>query len=156
MGTVLFDLDGTLTDSGPGIMRSVAYALDRLDAPPLTDAVLRRFVGPPLEDSFRLHAGLGGDDVHRAVIEYRVYLVEHGMSQNSVYDGIPEVLSALRRRGERLAVATSKPTALAAPILSPSQPSMPRETLRGMRTVPKDHRQRAVRTRTRPVGHRPR
>lgn len=79
-------------------MRSVAYALDRLDAPPLTVPVLRRFVGPPLVDSFRLHAGLGGDDVHQAVIEYRAYLVEHGM-YHSAYDGIPEVLSALRRRG---------------------------------------------------------
>ncbi len=113
---VLFDLDGTLTDSGPGIANSVLHALSVLGADPLSDAQLRAFVGPPVHDSF---AGLGfdGPTCERAVVEYRRYLAEKGLYENEVYPGIEMVLSALRDGGVTLAVATSKPTVFATKVL---------------------------------------
>jgi phosphoglycolate phosphatase len=114
---VLFDLDGTLTESGPGIMRSLAYALDAVGAPPLDHADLLRFVGPPLHDSFRDIAGLDDDVVEDAMVAYRHYFKDKGMYENSVYPGIAELLSTLIDDGRRLAVATSKPIPYAVPII---------------------------------------
>jgi phosphoglycolate phosphatase len=114
---VLFDLDGTLTESGPGIMNSLAYALDAIGRPPLGAAELRRFVGPPLHDSFRDVAGLDEASTHEAMIAYRRYFVAHGMYENSVYPGIADLLRALSDAGRRLGVATSKPVPYALPIV---------------------------------------
>jgi len=114
---VLFDLDGTLTESAPGITRSIAYALETAGVPPLDAATLLRFVGPPLFDSFRDIAGLDDAGAAAAVSAYREYFIEHGMYDNSVYPGISELLQALLDDGRRLAVATSKPTPQAVPII---------------------------------------
>ena len=108
-GVVLFDLDGTLTESGPGIMRSLTVAFDAIGAPQLDEATMLRFVGPPLLHSFREVAGLDGPTSVAALQAYRRYYVEHGMFENSVYPGIVELLQALHSSGRRLAVATSKP-----------------------------------------------
>jgi phosphoglycolate phosphatase len=116
-GVVLFDLDGTLTESGPGIMNSLAYALDAIGRPPLRAAELRRFVGPPLHDSFRDVAGLDDAMTHDAMVAYRRYFVALGMYENSVYPGIVDLLRALRDAGRRLGVATSKPIPYALPII---------------------------------------
>jgi phosphoglycolate phosphatase len=116
-GVVLFDLDGTLTESGPGIMNSLAYALDAIGRPPLPAAELRRFVGPPLYDSFRDVAGLDEAATHDAMIAYRRYFVARGMYENSVYPGIVDLLRALGDAGRRLGVATSKPIPYALPIV---------------------------------------
>lgn len=113
---VLFDLDGTLTDPGVGIGRSVAYALSALGRPALTDEQLRGFVGPPLQESFG-EVGLSPSEVERAVAAYRECFIERGMYENAVYDGIPDLLGALAARGMLLAVATSKPTVYARRIL---------------------------------------
>jgi len=114
--TVLFDLDGTLTDSYQGIANSVAHALAALSLPPLAAATLRTFVGPPLRDSF---GGLGLDakQCDDALRHYRDYFRERGIFENRVYDGIPGALAALRGRGLQLAVATSKPRPFAVRIL---------------------------------------
>jgi phosphoglycolate phosphatase len=116
-GVVLFDLDGTLTASGPGIMNSLAYALDAIGQPALSASDLRRFVGPPLHDSFRDVAGLDEAMTHDAMIAYRRYFVAHGMYENSVYPGVVELLRALRDAGRRLGIATSKPLPYAVPIV---------------------------------------
>ena len=116
-GVVLFDLDGTLTASGPGITRSVAAALKALGLPPLDDAALLRFIGPPLIDSFREVAGLDEITALEAMAVYRGYFVEYGMFENSVYPGIPGLLRELLDTGRRLAVATSKPLPYAVPII---------------------------------------
>jgi phosphoglycolate phosphatase len=116
-GVVLFDLDGTLTESGPGIVRSVAFALDAVGLPPLDAAALARFIGPPLLDSFRDVAGLDDAAAHEASVAYRRYYKERGMFENSVYPGIADLLRSLRDAGRRLAVATSKPTPYALPII---------------------------------------
>lgn len=110
---VLFDLDGTLTDSRPGIINSVIHALGRLGLPALPDEQLRAFVGPPLHDSF---ASLGIEP-EAAVAAYREYFVDLGIYENSVYDGIPAVLDELLVGGLPVAVATSKPTVFALRVL---------------------------------------
>ncbi|MBD7919427.1 HAD hydrolase-like protein [Cellulomonas sp. Sa3CUA2] len=112
---VLLDLDGTLTDSYPGIAASARVAFTTLGMPVPDDAALRGFVGPPLVDSFA-RFGVPPARVTEAVDAYRGYFRTTGMWENSVYDGIPEQLVALRDAGVRLAVATSKPEVFAGPI----------------------------------------
>ena len=112
---VLLDLDGTLTDSYPGIAASARVAFGALGLPVPDDTALRRFVGPPLVESFALF-GVAADRVPEAVAAYRGYFRAQGMWENALYPGIPEQLAALRDAGVRLAVATSKPEVFAAPI----------------------------------------
>lgn len=113
---VLFDLDGTLTDSAPGIIESVqfAYAQMNIEAPALS--VLETFVGPPLDVSAAKH-GVPSEDFPEFLAQYRVKFVESGMLNNSVYAGIRELLAELSSRGLPLAVATSKPEKYARIIL---------------------------------------
>ena len=106
---VFFDLDGTLTDSGPGITASVAYALEKLGTEPPARETLRCFIGPPLLQSFARFCGFDEAKCREAVRLYREYFTAGGMFENSVYPGIPEALAELRAAGFRLAVATSKP-----------------------------------------------
>lgn len=106
--TILFDLDGTLTDSEPGIVNSVLHALRRFGMDAEREA-LRAFIGPPLYDSFRGVMGMSDADARRAVDVYRDYFRERGMYENAPYPGVPEMLRRLRASGRRLLVATSKP-----------------------------------------------
>lgn len=105
--TIFFDLDGTLTDSRPGIVRCVQYALNELDLPAPAENELLWCVGPPLKESFAKLLGPNGD-ADRAVALYRERFAEVGLFENSVYPGIEEVLASLRAAGVRLCVATSK------------------------------------------------
>ncbi len=114
---ILFDLDGTLTDSAPGILHSAEYALRTLGFPVPGRATLRRFVGPPLTESFQTLCGLSAADASRAVEAYRVYFRARGMFENRVYDGIPALLRTITRAGRTLALATSKPEVFARQIL---------------------------------------
>lgn len=114
---ILFDLDGTLTESGPGIIASVQYAMGAMGAPELAPDQVRRFIGPPLLDSFRDICGFDPRQVDDAIAAYRVYYASDGQYQNAVYDGIPELLSGLRDAGRTLAVATSKAEVFAESIL---------------------------------------
>ncbi len=114
---VLFDLDGTLTDSGPGVTGCVRKALEKMGKPVPPPETLRRFIGPPLFDSFTKLCGLGPAEADRAVEFYRAFYNDGGVFDNAVYDGIPETLEALRGAGVRLAVATSKPESMAKVVL---------------------------------------
>ena len=114
---VLFDLDGTLTASGPGILASVRYALTELDRPIPPPSALDSFIGPPLLDSFRAVCGMDETQALEAIAAYRVYYGRSGQFENSVYAGIPEALGALRAAGCVLAVATSKAEPYARSIL---------------------------------------
>lgn len=109
---VLLDLDGTLMDSAPGIISSVVHAFEAHGLPVPSPDALRRFVGPPLAASFAAN-GFAEDDVPDAIRTYRAHFAPQGMWTNSVFDGIPEALGALRASGRRLAVATSKPEVFA-------------------------------------------
>ena len=112
---VLLDLDGTLTDSAPGIVSSVAHAYRTLGIAVPDAAALRSFVGPPITDSFAAH-GVPAERIDEAVTAYRAAYTAGGMDDVAVYAGIPDALAALRRAGCRLVVATSKPTVFARPI----------------------------------------
>ena len=114
---VLFDLDGTLTDSAEGIVNSVVYALERKGVPCVSKQELRRFVGPPLQASFRDHCGFSEEEAKDAVRVFREYFTEKGIYENAVYEGVPEMLLSLCKAGFKLAVATSKPEAFAKQIL---------------------------------------
>ena len=111
-GTVIFDLDGTLTDSRPGILRTTRYALQRLNettgraAPVPEESALDFMIGPPLRDTF---AKLVGPDlVERLLGFYHERYGETGLFENAVYEGVPQALEVLRGAGRRLFVATSK------------------------------------------------
>jgi phosphoglycolate phosphatase len=114
---VLFDLDGTLVDSTPGIWASVRAAAQALALPEPTPAQLRAMVGPPLQDGFALALSVPEADVPRAVAAYREHYLAGAVLDVTVYDGIPELLRDLRRDGATLAVATSKPEPFAVRVL---------------------------------------
>ncbi len=112
---VLLDLDGTLTDSAPGIVAGIRHAYGALGLPVPDDATLRSFVGPPITDSFGAH-GVPADRIEEAVRAYREVFAAGGLYDNRVFDGVPQVLRELRAAGGTLAVATSKPEVYARPI----------------------------------------
>ena len=107
--TVIFDLDGTLTESEPGITKSVQYALEQMTRPPLDAATLRRFIGPLLRESFIAVAGMAEDEADEAVRIYRERFSTVGWMENSVYEGIAPLLRALKAGGAYVAIATGKP-----------------------------------------------
>ncbi|MGE5381161.1 MAG: HAD-IA family hydrolase [Methylocystaceae bacterium] len=115
--TVLFDLDGTLTDPGVGITNSVAYALSRYGITVADRKELYPFIGPPLMHSFRDFYGMDEAIARQAVGYYREYFQDQGIYENELYPGIDDLLNSLQRQGRRLALATSKPTVFAEKVL---------------------------------------
>lgn len=116
MKTILFDLDGTLTDSGEGIINCASLALERLGLPVPDRETMRVFVGPPLRDSF-LRFGVKPEDVEEAITIYRSRYVPTGMFENTPYPGIKALLAALKAAGHRLVLATAKPESMATAIV---------------------------------------
>ena len=116
-GVVLFDLDGTVTESGTGITRSVAYALKQQGIEEHDQAKLNLFIGPPLLQSFQKLYGFTEEQARRGVVDYRVYYEKKGMFENSVYDGVVPMLRALHAAGRRCILATAKPEFYAVQIL---------------------------------------
>ena len=114
---ILFDLDGTITDSALGITNSVKYALNKLNAPIPPYETLCKFIGPPLLDGFRDICGFDAEKAQEAVKLYREYYETTGLYENAVYDGIPEFLRALKEKGKTVILATSKPEKFARLIL---------------------------------------
>lgn len=115
---VLLDLDGTLTDPALGITNCIAYALTGLGvlAPPLQE--LHFAIGPPLRGSFATL--LATDDaqlIERAMVLYRERFADTGLFENTLYDGVPEMLVALKAQNHRLILATAKPHTYARRIL---------------------------------------
>ena len=107
--TILFDLDGTLTESGIGITRSVAYAYEKLGLPVPEQAVLDRFVGPPLVAAFMEYAGLSEAEARHAADVYRERFSEIGWRDNRLYTGIAPLLKELKAQGCYLGIASGKP-----------------------------------------------
>ncbi len=114
--TILFDLDGTLTDSGEGIINCAILALEHFNLPIPDRETLRVFVGPPLHETF-MQFGVPADKAAEAVTVYRSRYVPIGMFENAPYEGIRELLEALKAQGHTLYVATSKPEWMAQEIL---------------------------------------
>ena len=113
----LFDLDGTLTDPGEGITRSVQYALAKFGINVENRQELYCFIGPPLHESFEVYYGFSRPDAMKAVDYYREYYAVKGIFENLVYDSIPEALAELRDSGVGICLATSKPELYAKQIL---------------------------------------
>ncbi len=114
--SILFDLDGTLTDAAPGITNSVKYALSKFGIHETDDNKLRKFLGPPLISSFMEFYGFSKEKAQKAVEYYREYFVPHGIFENEVYSGIPKLLQKLKADGKTLIIATSKPETFAVQI----------------------------------------
>jgi len=106
---IFFDLDGTLTESAPGIISSVRYSLEKFDIKDQTDAQLQRFIGPPLTVSYQDYYNFSLEDAFKAMGFYREYYAVKGIFENALYDGIPEMLKVLKEKGYQLYIATSKP-----------------------------------------------
>jgi len=105
---IFFDLDGTLTDSGPGLKKSFAYVFEKYGIP-ADDIDVRSLIGPPVHQSFKSYFNTA-EELEAAVRDFRVhYNAEHIFSGNSVYEGIEEMLEALTACGHRLTVVTGKP-----------------------------------------------
>ena len=114
---ILFDLDGTLTDPGLGITNAVMYALKKFNIELPDRSELYKFIGPPLLDSFEKYYGMSKEESQLALQYYREYFKPYGLYENTVYDGIEELLSELKERGKSLILATSKPEPFAVEIL---------------------------------------
>ncbi len=115
--TILFDLDGTLTDPGLGITNSVMHALRHYGIEVPEREQLYPFIGPPLDESFMRYYGMSQEQALEAIEVYREYFSTKGLLENQVYDGIAELLQALKDSGKRLLVATSKPEVFSVRIL---------------------------------------
>ena len=114
---ILFDLDGTLTDSGPGILNCLEYALQDQGIPVPEREEMRKLLGPPLVVTFCDVFGMNEEQASQAIDKYRERYHDVGLFENSVYDGVPELLAELQGAGLRLATATSKPEYSATRIL---------------------------------------
>ncbi|MFC5502302.1 HAD hydrolase-like protein [Lysinimonas soli] len=114
---VLFDLDGTIVDSAPGITATLAYTFERLGLPAPTPAQLLEWVGPPILDSFRDRAGFDTDESLRALRIYRERYLSTGVYDATVYPGVPAVLREIAAAGIPLSLATSKPETPARTVL---------------------------------------
>lgn len=115
--TILFDLDGTLTESGIGIVNSVVYALQKYGIAVPDRTELKRFIGPPLDKSFEMYCGFDSEKAKEAVEYYREYYREKGIFENTPYKGVEKMLKSLKDNKRTLIVATSKPEQFAKEIL---------------------------------------
>lgn len=114
--TILFDLDGTLTDPKEGITKAVAIALNRFGIRE-EPGNLTHFIGPPLDESFPEFYGFDREQVAVATETFREYYVRQGWLENVPYPGMAELLRDLQAAGKRLLVATSKPEVTAVRVL---------------------------------------
>ena len=106
---ILFDLDGTITDSSEGITKSVQHALKKLGIEENDQAMLRRFIGPPLDESFEKFYGFDKEKALKAVDYYRERYSDKGIYENVLFDGIADMLEGLKSDGYIIALATCKP-----------------------------------------------
>jgi phosphoglycolate phosphatase len=114
---ILFDLDGTIADSAPGITASLGYMFEELGLPVPSHEELLAWVGPPILDSFRDLAGMDAVESAQALAIYRRHYLENGARDSSIFAGIPALLKDIHRAGVPLSLATSKPEFPASVIL---------------------------------------
>ena len=110
---LFFDFDGTLVDTGPGIMNATRHSLSCFGIDEQDPDNLKRFVGPPLAEAFAEHYGFPEAESIKAVLRFRDYYLVKGWTECSIYPGVVEMLTSLRDNGFRLLIATGKPEDLA-------------------------------------------
>jgi phosphoglycolate phosphatase len=108
--TILLDLDGTMVDSAPGVVSTIAQTLRELGEPVPDMKELLRWVGPPLPESFEKRAGFSPARTSEAIQVFRSHYIDYGVFDSRVFDGMGEFLRNAKKAGAHLAVATSKPT----------------------------------------------
>lgn len=114
---ILFDLDGTITDSSEGILNCIEYALASMGCVIPGRETLFKFIGPPLIDGFQEITGFSYEEAVEATVKYREKYSVTGLFENIPYDGIAEMLKNLKENGKIIAIATSKPEEYAIKIL---------------------------------------
>ena len=114
---ILFDLDGTITDSAEGITKSVQYALKYFNIIVNNLEDLHKFIGPPLKESFKEYYNFDEEKANIALVKYREYYADKGIYENSLYNGIIELLDTLKKNNKTIILATSKPEVYAKQIL---------------------------------------
>lgn len=115
--TIIFDLDGTLTDSQTGIINSLAYAFKQMGLPLPVQSQLKKFIGPPLSQSFQDFCGLNDIETQKTISYYRQYFADKGWKENQLLPGARELLAKLKQAGKILLVASSKPEVFVKQIL---------------------------------------
>ena len=110
---ILFDLDGTIVDSAPGITASLAWTFERLGRPIPTPVELLAYVGPPILDSFRDRGGMTEKEAEHALTVYRPHYLETGIFNSRVYPGVGALVKKIGKSPIPLSLATSKPESLA-------------------------------------------
>ena len=115
--TIAFDLDGTLTDPKRGLTSAFAYGLKKVGITFESVESLKKFIGPPLRDSFRDEYGLSEKDADDALMLFREYFGVYGWWDNELYEGIHDLLASLRAAGKKIVLATSKPEVYSSKIL---------------------------------------
>ncbi len=114
---ILFDLDGTITDSQEGITKSAQYALKCVGVEENDLSKLIRFIGPPIKYSFMTFYGLSEEQAEYGLKKYRERYEPIGIYENSLLEGAEELFSALKKANKKIALATSKPQPFAEAIL---------------------------------------
>ncbi|MBR2650615.1 MAG: HAD hydrolase-like protein [Clostridia bacterium] len=115
--TVAFDLDGTLTNPERGLTSAFAYGLKKIGVKIGNVGELKKFIGPPLRESFQREYGLSYEESERALYLFREYFGVYGWWDNELYSGIPELLASLKAAGKTVILATSKPEVYSSRIL---------------------------------------
>ena len=115
---IVFDLDGTLTDSKQGIINGIQYALEKEGLPPFEEERIVAYIGGPLREVICKHHGLEDGAATRLIARFRDYYRRIGIFENRLFPGVRELLEALHRQGRRLAIATAKPTQSAHVVLN--------------------------------------
>jgi len=113
---ILFDLDGTLTDSKEGIFNCLRYAMEKMGIPVPPETMLKNFIGPPMLDSFQAYCGLSEEEARRGVKLFRERYAPIGKFENAAAPGMAELCARLKERGYVLALASSKPEEMCVPI----------------------------------------
>ncbi len=114
---IAFDLDGTLSDPASGLIQGFVYCFKKLGIPYESEASLAKYIGPSLYEEWQEDFGFTPDEANNAIEIFREYYNIYGWWDNTLYDGIPEMLGELRKRGKRLVIATSKPLDTAKKVL---------------------------------------
>lgn len=110
---ILFDLDGTITESGEGIIKGIKYSMNKMEMEDLCkdEALLKKFIGPPLKWSFSALFHLTDEETEKAIEFFREYYkVQGSLYENRLYPGITDLFEALIEGGKKLVLATSKPS----------------------------------------------
>lgn len=115
--SLLFDLDGTITDSSEGIINSIIYALEKMDVEIGDKRILKKFVGPPLMDSFKKYYGFTQAQAEKGLELFREYFAVKGIFENRLFEGMDKLLNDLYAQGYDMLLATSKPVHFAYQVL---------------------------------------